>query len=115
MSGTNGAQDLIGRIKSILTQAKDLWRGYVLAKEWVVANKAHRAEQLAYILTCWNCGGAHRMSDCVKPKNQANIDKAKTTWQNNRKQSNGGNSGDKGKSADKNGYSRSKFEKPATA
>ena len=55
------------------------------------------------------------MSDCVKPKNQANIDKAKTTWQNNRKQSNGGNSGDKGKSADKNGYSRSKFEKPAAA
>ena len=62
-------------------------------------------------LTCWNCGGAHHMSDCQKPKNQANIDKAKTTWQNNLKQLNGGNSGDKGKGPDKSRYSRRRIWK----
>ena len=66
MSGTNGAEDLIGRIRSILTQANELWRGYMLSKEWLVAN--HRAERLAYFLLLelmW-CTSHVRLSKAVE-------------------------------------------------
>jgi len=61
-------------------------------------------------VTCWNCGKpGHDLRSCPEPRNQDCIDKAKTSFHENKKfgTSNSGGVGGGG-----SGYSRGKFGKP---